>query len=163
MAVLSIPAKRLRAEVIAAYVRSTGLPGVICFTCGHAAEELRRQGVQVVEIGPEGELHPARWWSAEEIARTWPHLLDATSGHLPAPLMGAIARRFREHLAELDPEATYEIPTGSGETICCLAWAYPSGRFVAVYDDAEPATRHDPQAPLNGLVRALAASVIRRP
>ena len=160
MRTLNIPAKRLRAEAIAAYVRNAGLPGVVCFTCGHAAEELRRTGLEVVEVGPTGALRPGCWWAAEKIARTWPHLLDATSGHLPVPIMASVAEAFRKHLGDLDPKELYRVPTGSGESIVCLAWAYPDCRFVAVYDDKQAATTYDPEAPLNGLVRAVAEKLV---
>jgi len=156
---LTIPAKRLRAEAIAEYVRAAGVGGVVCFTCGNAAEELRRQGLHVVEVGPRGELDAGWWWPAERIARTWPHLLDATSGHLPAPLMARVAEAFRRYLGPLDMDVVHEVASGSGETVVCLAWAYPECRFAAVYDGRRPETRYGRQAPLNGLVRAVAHAV----
>ena len=148
---------------MAAYVRAAGLPGVVCFTCGHAAEELRRAGLDVVEIGPAGDLGARAWWPASRIAATWPHLLDATSGHMPAPIMADIAVAFRREMGDLDPDVTWRVPTGSGETIVCLAWAYPHLRFVAVYDARQPATAYDRQAPLNGLVESLAWRITGRP
>ena len=58
--------------------------------------------------------------------------------------------------------ARHATPTASGETIVCLAWVYPHCRFAAVYDDDAPATCYDNEAPLNALVRAVAARVRRR-
>ena len=134
----------------------------MCFTCGHAAEELRRAGLRVVGVGPAGELGARAWWPASRIAATWPHLLDATSGHLPTPIMAEIAQALRRELGELDEDVTWRVPTGSGETLVCLAWAYPHARFVAAYDDRQAATTYDRRAPLNGLVESLAWRVTGR-
>lgn len=48
------------------------------------------------------------------------------------------------------------MPCGSGETLVALATAYPAVRWVAVYDDGDPATQYEERAPLNGLVAAFA-------
>ncbi|MGR0187239.1 hypothetical protein [Azospirillum aestuarii] len=159
MPMLTIPQrKRLRALVIAQHVRAAGLPGVVCFSCGNASAALKEAGLYTVEIAPGGDLSAGRWWTAPEIAKAWPHLLDATSGHLPVPLMAAVASALRAELGDL-PADTYEVPTGSGETLVCLSMAYPASRFRPVYGVGK-GTAFEPFAPLNGLVQALAAGEV---
>ncbi len=150
---LRFPAKALRAQVIARHIRRCGLRGAVVFSCGNASRALRKMDLYVVDISRTGDLEPGRWWDAAEIRRAWPDLFDATSGHLPAPVMAEIAREFREALGDL-PEPAYRVPTGSGETVVCLAMAYPQIRWTAVYNLNE-ATAYHPEAPLNDLVRAL--------
>lgn len=147
---LIFPAKRIRAVEVARYVRAAGYPGVVCFSCGNASQALKDQGLDVVDVSPRGVLMPLRWWRPEEIRRCWPHLFDATSGHLPAHLMVTIGHAFRDHLGAL-PLAAYDVPTGSGETIVCLRWAYPGIKFTPVRDGG-PATEYHPGAPLNDAV-----------
>lgn len=141
--------KIIRANVIAQYIKEAGYRGVVCFSCGNAARALRAAGLMVVEVSPEGPLCPGKWWNPAEIHLVWPDLFDATSGHLPIPLMLKVARALRDHLGELQ-EATYQVPTGSGETIVCLQWAYPDKRFVPLYG-LGPETRYNNEAPLNDL------------
>src|SRR5437016_658912 len=131
--VLDFPAKRIRSRIIASYVRAAGYRGVVVFSCGNSAAALREQGLELIEVGPRGDLKTEKWWTPAEIHRTWPDLFDATSGHLSAPLMGDIAKAFRAHLGEL-PRVRYAVPSGSGETICCLRVAYPLLDFEASYD-----------------------------
>jgi hypothetical protein len=114
---------------------------------------LREAGLTVLDISPAGDLQANRWWTPTEIACTWPHLFDATSGHLPVDLMAAIGARFRAYLGDLPQDTT--VPSGSGETVVCLALAYPNVRFTAIYGGSA-ATRYDQRAPLNPLVRRLA-------
>lgn len=143
--------KHIRAGVIADYVQAAGFSGVVVFTCGNAARALRERGLDVLEIGPHGVLLPGRWWTPAEIHRAWPALFDATSGHLPAPLMVSISKAFRDFLGDLS-QREYDVPTGSGETITCLRWAYPDTVFLPVYSlDAH--TKFEPLAPLNYIVR----------
>jgi hypothetical protein len=149
--VLRFPAKQIRSSVVAGYVRAAGYRGVVVFSCGNSAAALRNQGLEVLEVGPRGDLKTEKWWTQAKIHRTWPDLFDATSGHLSVPLMGDIAKAFRAHLGEL-PAALYTVPSGSGETICCLRVAYPLLDFEASYDDRKPETRRDPEAPLNPFV-----------
>ena len=148
---LRFPHKQIRSRVIADYVRAAAYCGVVVFSCGNSAAALREQGLQVFEIGPRGDLQTGKWWTPALIHRTWPDLFDATSGHLHAPLMGDIAKAFRAHLGEL-PTARYMVPSGSGETICCLRIAYPLLDFEASYDDRKPETQRHPNAPLNPFV-----------
>src|SRR6266480_652677 len=116
---LTFPHKQIRARVIADYVRQAGYKGVVVFTCGNAAKTLRDEGLEVVEVGPRGDLKTEKWWTMAEIHKAWPELFDATSGHLAVPLMGDIAKAYRAHLGEL-PVGRYSVPSGSGETILCL-------------------------------------------
>lgn len=148
---LRFPHKQIRSRVIADYVGAAGYRGVVVFSCGNSAAALREQGLDVLEIGPRGDLQTNKWWTPAAIHRTWPDLFDATSGHLHTPLMGDIAKAFRAHLGELSA-TRYIVPSGSGETICCLRIAYPLPDFEAWYDDSKPETQRHPNAPLNPFV-----------
>lgn len=149
--------KQLRAEVIAAYLRKAGRfdAGVVCFSCGNASRALQAVGLHVVDISPAGELHAGSWWRQADIARAFPAHFDATSGHLHAGLMAEIGAAYRAALGDLPDRV--EVPAGSGETVVCLAMAYPATAFVAVYDDSNPATTWSADAPLNALVKRLCA------
>lgn len=152
---LNFPAKRIRSEVIAAHVRSSGLPGVVCFSCGNASRALKATGIYVVDVAPGGSLEsPSVWWTPSEISRAWPHLLDATSGHLPLWLVTRIGDAFKEHLGDIG-RGPHRVPSGSGETVLALALAYLNADFVAVYGGSN-ATRYQEKAPLNMLVRRVA-------
>ena len=70
------------------------------------------------------------------------------------PLMMDFARALRDELGELPPAECYQVPTGSGETITCLRWAYPDLHFVAVYNQGRP-TQFEKKAPLNLAVAAM--------
>jgi hypothetical protein len=151
---LIFPNKKIRAQVIARYVSAAGYRGVVAFSCGNATRELKAAGLWVLDISPDGDLSPSRkWWTPAEIHAAFPDLLDATSGHLPAPLMAEIAKAFRLHLGNL-ADAVYEVPTGSGETITCLRWAYPETIFMPVRNINE-ATAYNSAAPLNYVVGCL--------
>ena len=152
---LIFPAKQLRARVIAGYMRQAGYTQAVVFTCGNAATALRKHCVDVLEIGPQGTLAPRRWWTPADIRKTWPTLFDATSGHLPTPLMVYIAYEFKQQLGVLRSHITYVVPSGSGETVICLKIAYPNIKFVAQYDASKESTLYNPEVPLNKLVAAL--------
>lgn len=150
--------KAIRAGVIRDYCRRAGIAGAVCFSCGNAAQALEAHAVpdfHVVSVYPGGPLAPGRWWTAADIARAWPGHLDATSGHLPAPLMRDLADAYRARYGDLKP-ATYRLPTGSGETLVALAMAYPHVAWRPMYNDQDPGTTRDAFAPLNALVDALA-------
>ncbi len=153
---IQFPNKALRAKVIARYVQAAGYRGVVCFSCGNASAALEACGLYVVDIGPGGSLQAGQWWTPAEIHKAWPDLFDATSGHLPIPLMLDIARAYRTYLGELQGE--YQVPTGSGETITCLRYAYPDCSFVPVYN-LDRATRLEPNAPLNCIVSGVSCYV----
>ena len=154
--VLKFPNKQLRARAIVRHVLKAGYAGIVCFTCGNAADALRQQlddKLPLVEVGPRGRLKTDRWWTPEEIRRTWPALFDATSGHLPFPLMIQVASEFKDHLNwKVKPGQQYFVPSGSGETILCLSLAFPDTSFCAVYDNKRPATTRDADAPLNSVI-----------
>lgn len=163
MNVLEVPAKAIRAQVIRAHLAESGHPGCVAFSCGNATRALRAAGVWVLDVAPGGALQSTKWWSPAEVHRAWPHLFDATSGHLPIPLMASLAAIFRETFAATieGRPGPHVVPTGSGETVVCLAWAFPDARWIARYDDRQPATRYEPRAPLNGLVTRLCHGVER--
>ena len=145
------PAKTLRSKIIAAYVQRGGYRGAVIFSCGNAASALKAELPDVLAIAPGYDLRAERWWTPDEIARVWPDRFDATSGHLPLHLMVQLSEVLADVLGPLTA-GTYYVPTGSGETVLCLRWAYPATQFVAVYDDRNPATAFDKQAPLAWLV-----------
>lgn len=146
--------KRIRAEVVRAYMVRCGISYAVCFSCGNASRYLREAGVSLLDISPQGDLTANRWFTMEEIRRRFPQAFDATSGHLPADLMGEIAERLkREFNFEQDTE--YIIPTGSGEGVVCLKMAFPDVFFTPQYDDSYPATEYNEGAPLNDVVRAM--------
>lgn len=159
MQLLRFDNKGIRARVIAKHLREAGKfdNGVVCLTCGNAANALRNEGLQVVELGAQGALKPNRWLAPAEVARAFPTHFDATSGHLPVYLMAEIGKAYKKELGALPYMAA--VPSGSGETVVCLALAYPGNKFVAVYDNEDPACVYNDQAPLNGLVALLCAGV----
>ena len=141
--------KIIRAKVIKGYVVAAGYDGVVVFSCGNAARALKDEGLFVVEVSPGGELSAGKWWQPAEIRRVWPDLFDATSGHLPMPLMIDIAKALKGDIGSLS--GSYSVPTGSGETITCLRWAYPDVSFTPVYNIGE-GTKYENEAPLNYIV-----------
>jgi hypothetical protein len=126
---------------------------VVCFTCGNAAAALRDAGLDVLEIGPAGDLVPGRWWEVDEIAREFPDRFDATAGHLPLPMVAKLAEALGEycHAWGIEPQDGDRIPTGSGETLLAMTLAYPGVRFVAEVNGG-PETEFTAAAPLYGLV-----------
>ena len=138
-------------------MQAAGYTRAVCFSCGNAARELQKAGVDVLHIGPHGDLIPNKWYTQAEIKRDFPQYFDATSGHLPMELMLEIAKRFRAYL-QYSLDDTVYVPTGSGETLVCLKLAYPDREFIAVYD-LDEATEYSIHAPLNTLVKLLAGGV----
>ena len=144
--------KELRAQVVAEHLRATNRSRVVCFTCGNASAALRKHPeLQVIGVGANQELQPGRWFSYSEVARAF-DAFDATSGHLPWPLMVETARLIRQRLGTWNWPT--EIPCGSGETVVVLALAYPEVRFRPIRLGT-PGTEHHPEAPLNGLLALL--------
>ena len=132
--ILTSPTKALRARIIREHLHAAGRPpDVVCFTCGNAADALRAEGLHVIEVGPRGPLTPTEWWTPEQIARAFPYRFDATSGHLPLPLMARLAEALLRHHGHL--EGRYLVPTGSGETLVALRLAYPLATFVPLHSD----------------------------
>jgi hypothetical protein len=148
----NFPRKELRAKVIKKYVDNAGLPGCVCFSCGNATKALKETGLYTVDISPCGDLSPSsKWWEVSEIRKAFPNLFDATSGHLPIPLMVDIAHEYKQYLGEL-PAGAYNIPSGSGETILCLKIAYPECTFRAIYDNSTIGTAYDYQNKINSII-----------
>jgi len=125
-------------------------PRVVVFTCGNAAAELRAVGLDVLAVGPGQELQPGRWWTPGAIRAAWPDRFDATSGHLPMPLMVQLALALADHVGHLE-RCRWLVPTGSGETITALRWVYPDADLVAL-TGAGPDTDHQPVMPLAPLI-----------
>lgn len=156
---LNLFVKRLRAEAIAEHCARLGTNRVVCFTCGNASKALQAAGLFVIAVGAGQNLQPGKWFTHTEIMQTFA-AFDATSGHLPMPLMATIAERLAATYPE--PAGDY-IWAGSGETYVLAKLAWPHRAFVPVYDNSQPATTFDEQAPLNNLVNALAiASNVKR-
>jgi hypothetical protein len=144
--------KRLRAEVIKEHLEAIGERRVVCFTCGNAARALEEAGLDVVAVGDHELLKPQRWFTFSEIARTF-RCFDATSGHLPLPIMAEIAARMSKEIGPLVGD--YQVPTGSGETLVVLSMAYPDVRFHSIRYEENPPTQYNEGAPLNALVVAI--------
>ena len=149
--------KEIRSAIVGRHVVNGGYRGAVIFSCGNAARALHswrslNGNIYVVEVSPEGPLQPGKWWRPEEIHRAWPDLFDTTPGHLPLPLMAQLAVALREEVGDLG-QGPYMVPTGSGETLLALRWAYPRTEFVAVYD-CGVGTEYEEEAPLNRLVAA---------
>ena len=135
----SFPSKTIRAWEIARYVEDAKCNGVVCFSCGNASRALRSTEIDVVDVSRLGGLSANRWWTDYEIKRVWPDRFDATSGHLPLPLMVRIAELYKRHLSALVEigDGPYFVPTGSGETIICLSIAYPKTELYALFNCEE--------------------------
>lgn len=148
-------AKALRARVIRQYMEANGFDKCVCFSCGNASRALKGAGVLCVDISKSGDMVANRWWTKAEISRIFPTCFDATSGHLPIELMVQIAEEMRRCWEYMFvPGNYYNIATGSGETIFCLAIAFPCCHFTAVYDNSNPATEWCEHAPMNEIIEA---------
>jgi hypothetical protein len=152
--------KELRSAVIAHYVENSFYRGAVIFSCGNASESLKRHLTRkpVIAIAPNGVLAPTNhWWTPPEIREVWPDYFDATSGHLPLHLMVAMVRelaRWPQRFGLLptpEPGESYIVPTGSGETILLLRWAFPESHFIPLYNETTN-TAYNQNAPLNTLV-----------
>jgi hypothetical protein len=149
--------KTLRAEIINDYLTSQRTRRCVCFSCGNSARLLRDTGLDVVYIGEKGILKPNKWFSKQEIQSTFNGLFDATSGNLNEHLMEKVAVELKRVLSDsseierfcylfkenhffdedtirrFNPQqGEYLIPTGSGETILCLKYAFPQLTFIPI-------------------------------
>lgn len=145
--------KAVRAEVIRTHCKSAGYDGCVCFSSGNSSRALRSLGLYTIDISPTGQLTANGWWPVDHVHRAWPHLFDATSGHLPLPLMVELARVYQASLRPIEP--TYAVPTGSGETILALKIAFPDIKWVAHYSTGIKGAYYDSRSPLNMVVAAL--------
>ena len=154
--------KKIRSEVIFKYCKEAHIKGVVCFSCGNASAALHKIGLDTVDISPSGSLIPNKWWTPEEIKKTWPDRFDATSGHLPLFLMLRIAEEYKMYLNSLEKTMTIkksvDIPTGSGESFVCISLAFPHIKFNAVYNMGM-GTNYEKDSPLNDLIQNMANEI----
>ena len=134
---------------------------MVCFTCGNAGKKLKERGADVITVGSNEDLIPNRWFSQKEIHELFPDRLDVTSGHLRMEDMIFLSDVYKSFIGKLDEHTIYRVNSGSGETLVCLALAYPNCNFIAVYDDSHEETKYNESAPLNKLVELLAYDVIK--
>lgn len=158
MELLKFPNKKIRAAVIKDYLKDKQYKGVVCFSCGNATRELKKVGLNVIDISPSGDFIPLHWFQPSSIKNIFPEYFDATSGHLTFEVMQLIAEKFKQVLKKEIKEINY-IPTGSGETILCLKLAFPDKKFVAVYNIDE-ATHYEERAMLNGIVKIISEKIV---
>lgn len=146
--------KRLRAMLLHDYIGAD--KKYVCFSCGNTSKSLKRLGLDVLDISPNGDLIPNRWFTIQEVRETFPDRFDATCGHLSIDIMNRLSNSYKgyfKHYLEMYDEII--VPTGSGETIVCLALAFPNKKFVARYN-IDASTEYHEEAPLNKLVEQLA-------
>lgn len=159
---IAYKAKRIRAKVIARYMKRNGFERCVCFSCGNACDALIAEGLDCIAIAPERDLRAERWWTLEEIRKTFPTAFDATSGHLPVDVLLDVADEFRSEFASLFCDGSeYIVPTGSGETIVCLKLAFPQTSFRAEWERGVPALEPEQLAPLFRVVQAFFPWVIK--
>lgn len=154
---LKFPHKKIRAEVIKEFLADKDYKGVVCFSCGNASRELKKVGLNVIDISPTGDLVSIKWFQPSQVKKMFTDYFDGTSGHLSMELMLKVAEAYKKYLGEL-PNTNY-VPTGSGETLVCLKLAYPEKDFIAVYN-INSATDYSSNAVLNKLVECLAKEII---
>lgn len=154
---LKIENKKIRANVIKEYLKDKKYDGVVCFSCGNATRELKKVGLNVIDISPNGDFIPNKWFTPSRVKQTFPTYFDATSGHLTIEVMQLIGEAFKKALGDI-PQTNY-VATGSGETIVCLKLAYPNKDFIAVYNLNE-ATKYESEATLNTLVKIISKDII---
>ena len=151
---ISATEKRIRAQVIKEHMERHGIKHAVCFSCGNSSSELKRIGVPLLDISPQGDMRANRWFTQEDIRELFPEAFDATSGHLPIDMLNQIAARIRQSVSIEQATGCYEVPTGSGETIVVLSLAFPTIQFKPIYNEND-STRYEEQAPLNLLVEAV--------
>ena len=156
---LDFPNKYLRSLAIKEYLEKRNMDKVVCFSCGNATKQLKKVGLDVLDISPNGDLLANRWFTGTDVAYYFNDRFNATSGYLSFEVMLLIAEKFKKYLYKKIKQTNY-IHCGSGETIVCLKMAFPNKDFVAVYDNSLSATKYDKEAPLNKLVEILAKDVI---
>ncbi len=149
--------KEVRAVVIKEYMAEAGLDECVCLTCGNASRYLRAEGLNVEEL-----IEPEDWYTESMIYGKWGRygLFNATSGMLSAELMMRVAERMKEiYKEDMKWIGEMEVVCGSGETFVVMKLAFPEVVMSAVYN-VDAATRWHKEAPLNGLVEALAYKVL---
>lgn len=154
--IFSLRCKALRAAAIKEFMAANSFNRCVCFSCGNSSKALKEAGIDCVDISPQGDLIPSsKWWSKSEIRSTFADCFDATSGHLPVELMSDISKKFKQEFKDLIKSGcSYDIPTGSGETVFCLKLAFPDVDFTAVYSKSDKTCTYNPEAPLNPIIKA---------
>lgn len=155
---LCFPNKQIRSKVLKQLLSKYNIEKVVCFSCGNATAELKKTGLQVLDVSPNGVLLPNKWFSSLDFAYNFPNFFNATSGYLPIDIMKEIGLAYKEYLGNL--QSPCYVPCGSGETLICLKLAYPQIDFIAVYDNTNPATKYDNENPLNEIVAHFAKGII---
>ncbi len=154
--------KKERSSIVIDYAKTHLYEGIVVFSIGNPEDLTRsilRSSLNLISVSPGGDLQSAnKWWSQEEIRTSWPNYFDATSGHLPLFLLNKIVIKIRSKFLGIREDVEYFVPTGSGETFVCMAMAFPTISFKAVYN-IDRYTQWNPNAPLNDLVNALACQV----
>lgn len=150
--------KEIRSHIIKKYLEHINCNKVVCFSCGNASRELKKVGLDVVDISPTGDFLANKWFKSNEIFNLFKDRFNATSGYLPFDLMYDIGLEYRNILGELKSPVT--VPSGSGETLVCLKMAYPDIDFIATFDNNYPATTLDEKTPLFPVVTLLAKTII---
>lgn len=148
--------KQIRADVIYDHLKKSDLkPEVICFTSGNSAKYLKEKDLYVLAYGSNQKHKPDHWYNFTEIAKKF-KMFDATSGHLPMPLMNEIALRLKKVLRnKFKKHQIYYIKTGSGETIVTLKMAFPKINFHPIRLPDYSHTEYHKEAPLNNLIFSL--------
>lgn len=146
-------AKRLRADMLKTHFRIG--TKFVCFSCGNTSKAMKNRGLDVLDISKSGDLIANRWFTQDEISQIFSNRFDATCGHLPMYLMNALSNVYGDEFYYLEDEDEIVVPTGSGETLVCLAMAFPNKKFIARYNIDE-STQYNEEAPLNKLVERLA-------
>lgn len=156
--ILKIENKKIRSRVIKKYLDSIGENKVVCFSCGNATRELKKVGLDVIDVSPNGILLPNCWFRSNDFAHYFPNFFNATSGYLPLDLMYDIGIEFKKELGDI--KSPVYVASGSGETLVCLKLAYPDVDFIAVYDNSNIATTYDADSPMHPLIKLLAKDII---
>jgi len=152
--------KNIRAIVIKKHLYCIKQDKCVCFTCGNASKFLRKIGLNVISVGNKEGLIPARWFSFTDIQNSFNNMFDATSGHLPMPLMDNISLQLRKKLKnKFEKDKKYWIKVGSGETIICLKMAFPHIKFIPYRIKDFAPTEYNANAPLNNLLYAIFGDV----
>lgn len=145
--------KQVRAQVIKKHLKNIGENKCVCFSCGNASQALKNEGLEVIEM-----IEPLKWWGFTEIQKYF-KCFDATSGHLPIPLLIEISNILKKkkevkNIIDFLQNKDLQLPTGSGETLFCLKLAFPTINIFPVYD-LNPATKYNKEAPMNIIVDIL--------
>lgn len=145
MKILKINHKKIRAEVIAEYLKGRR---AFAFSCGNATRWLKRAGVNCVPI--DGTPLEAHGYIDPEVAEFYFDAFNATSGYLPLFLVERIVGKIREKIYKpASRSQTIYVPRGSGELAFSICFIYPSQQIVTFSSQRHPATKQDVPYPLD--------------